>query len=235
MPSASARLLVGAAALEAGILGAIGVRHVDREAAAFAILFVAGIALLRFRRGTAGLVLLGLLAVDTEYWMATAAVANLQNGAAALSVLEALALAAVSALVVVGAVLVLIRRTSPRVRMVPGTLSLGVGAFAVALIALLVLAPGSSRPSGSQLAITTRNAAFSTTSLTAASGQVSIEVNNEDLFWHTFTIDKLGVNVALPVGGQKHITLNVPAGTYTFYCSIPGHRQAGMVGTLTVR
>jgi plastocyanin len=35
-------------------------------------------------------------------------------------------------------------------------------------------------------------------------------------------------------GGSKTLTLNLKAGTYTFYCSVPGHRQAGMEGTLTV-
>ena len=36
-------------------------------------------------------------------------------------------------------------------------------------------------------------------------------------------------------GGTKTLSLNLPAGTYTFYCSVPGHEQAGMKGTLTVR
>jgi plastocyanin len=36
-------------------------------------------------------------------------------------------------------------------------------------------------------------------------------------------------------GGTKTVTLNLSAGTYTFFCSVPGHRQAGMQGTLTVR
>jgi plastocyanin len=36
------------------------------------------------------------------------------------------------------------------------------------------------------------------------------------------------------VGGSKTVTLPLKAGTYTFYCSVPGHRQAGMEGTLTV-
>jgi uncharacterized cupredoxin-like copper-binding protein len=36
-------------------------------------------------------------------------------------------------------------------------------------------------------------------------------------------------------GGSKSLTLNLEPGTYKFYCTVPGHRQAGMEGTLTVR
>ena len=36
------------------------------------------------------------------------------------------------------------------------------------------------------------------------------------------------------VGGSRTVTLSLGAGTYTFYCSVPGHRQAGMEGTLSV-
>ena len=35
-------------------------------------------------------------------------------------------------------------------------------------------------------------------------------------------------------GDTETLTLNLPAGTYTFYCNVPGHRAAGMEGTLTV-
>lgn len=35
-------------------------------------------------------------------------------------------------------------------------------------------------------------------------------------------------------GGSKAVTLTLKPGTYTFYCTVPGHRQAGMEGTLTV-
>jgi uncharacterized cupredoxin-like copper-binding protein len=38
----------------------------------------------------------------------------------------------------------------------------------------------------------------------------------------------------VPVGSDRQVTFNAPPGTYTFYCAIPGHRQAGMVGTITV-
>ena len=36
------------------------------------------------------------------------------------------------------------------------------------------------------------------------------------------------------MGGSKTLTVNLKPGTYTFYCSVPGHRAGGMVGTLTV-
>ena len=29
--------------------------------------------------------------------------------------------------------------------------------------------------------------------------------------------------------------INAPAGEYEFYCNIPGHKEAGMVGKLTVQ
>ena len=35
-------------------------------------------------------------------------------------------------------------------------------------------------------------------------------------------------------GGSKSVTLTLKPGKYTFYCTVPGHRQAGMEGTLTV-
>jgi len=35
-------------------------------------------------------------------------------------------------------------------------------------------------------------------------------------------------------GGSRTLTLKLKPGTYTFYCSVPGHRAAGMEGTLHV-
>jgi uncharacterized cupredoxin-like copper-binding protein len=36
-------------------------------------------------------------------------------------------------------------------------------------------------------------------------------------------------------GGVSTVNVKLAPGTYTFYCSVPGHRQAGMQGTLTVK
>lgn len=53
---------------------------------------------------------------------------------------------------------------------------------------------------------------------------------------HTFTVDELGINVPIPAGKTvtQEITVN-KTGTYSFYCAVPGHRQAGMQGSLEVK
>jgi len=52
---------------------------------------------------------------------------------------------------------------------------------------------------------------------------------------HTFTIDELGVNVVTPHGETTRVEF-VPdkAGTFEYYCAIPGHKEAGQIGVLTV-
>ena len=51
---------------------------------------------------------------------------------------------------------------------------------------------------------------------------------------HNFAIDALGISVDLMPGETKEIEINAPPGEYEFYCNVPGHREAGMVGTLIV-
>lgn len=52
---------------------------------------------------------------------------------------------------------------------------------------------------------------------------------------HTFTIDELGVNVPTPSGKTTAVEFTPnKKGVFTFYCAIPGHRENGQVGTLTV-
>lgn len=78
--------------------------------------------------------------------------------------------------------------------------------------------------------------AFEPSDLTiAADTDTSIVLTNEGAAPHNFYVDDLDVHSrTLRAGDTETLTVNLPAGTYTFYCDIPGHRQAGMVGTLTV-
>jgi len=81
--------------------------------------------------------------------------------------------------------------------------------------------------------------AYNTTSLTASSSHVTIDFTNHSPLGHNVTIANAAGKVlgATPTfnGSTKTLTLDLPPGTYTFYCSVPGHEQAGMKGVLVVR
>jgi plastocyanin len=66
---------------------------------------------------------------------------------------------------------------------------------------------------------------------------VTINFTNSSALEHDVTVAQgstvLGKTPTF-AGGAKTLTLSLKAGTYTFYCSVPGHRAAGMEGTLTV-
>ena len=68
---------------------------------------------------------------------------------------------------------------------------------------------------------------------------MSISFTNAAPLEHNFTIASSSGAVvgATPTfqGGSKTLTVSLKAGTYKFYCTVPGHRAAGMEGTLTVR
>jgi plastocyanin len=79
--------------------------------------------------------------------------------------------------------------------------------------------------------------AYTTKSLSAKAGKVTIDFSNASPVEHDVAIAQ-GSTVAgqTPVftGGSKTMTVTLKAGTYNFYCTVPGHRAAGMEGTLTV-
>ncbi len=67
-----------------------------------------------------------------------------------------------------------------------------------------------------------------------ADTDVTITVPNTGFALHTFVIEDAGINVAIDPGDTQEVVVNLPAGTYTYICDVPGHEEAGMVGTLTV-
>jgi len=80
---------------------------------------------------------------------------------------------------------------------------------------------------------------YDTTSLTAKAGAVSVAFTNMSSLAHNVTVASSSGAVlgATPTfqGSSKTLSLSLKAGTYKFYCSVPGHRAAGMEGTLTVK
>ncbi len=67
------------------------------------------------------------------------------------------------------------------------------------------------------------------------SGEVTLALDNQAGLQHNVVFEGFQGDQALvdAVGGIDAATLEVPAGTYTYYCSIPGHRAAGMEGEIT--
>jgi plastocyanin len=79
---------------------------------------------------------------------------------------------------------------------------------------------------------------FTSDSLTAKAGKVTINFTNKAPVSHNFTLTTAsGASVgATPTftGGTKTLSVTLKPGTYTFFCSVPGHEMAGMKGTLKV-
>jgi plastocyanin len=79
--------------------------------------------------------------------------------------------------------------------------------------------------------------AYDTKQLSAKAGKVTITMANSSPLEHDVAVEQNGkVLGATPVfkGGTRTLTLNLKPGMYKFYCTVPGHRAAGMEGTLTV-
>lgn len=81
--------------------------------------------------------------------------------------------------------------------------------------------------------------AYTTTSATAKAGKVTIDFDNPQSLTHDVAIESAdGEEVGatdLIADASDSTTVELEPGTYTFYCSVPGHREAGMEGTLTVK
>lgn len=79
---------------------------------------------------------------------------------------------------------------------------------------------------------------YTNKSLTAKAGRITIDFSNSSPLMHNMTIAQGSTVIgATPTfqGGTKTLTLDLKPGKYVFYCSVPGHREAGMEGTLTVQ
>ena len=63
---------------------------------------------------------------------------------------------------------------------------------------------------------------------------VTVTFVNRGLLPHNFRIDELKIDVDVQRRQQRKIVINAPAGTYKYYCDVPGHAAGGVWGTLTV-
>ncbi len=227
------RLLLGTGLVELALLAATGVALRDIEALAMAALFAAGLALSWTRRGRrVGAAALGLLFANTAFWMLPGAVSNALRGEAALDLLIPSALAAVSLTGLAAAFASLLRLTASATW---AAAVAGLTVFALLFGGGLFVASRTPAAATGDVAVVTEGVAFLPAELTAPAGIVTLQVSNRDLFWHTFTIDAVGLDLAVPVRAERSARVELTPGTYDFYCRIPGHERAGMRGRITVR
>ena len=231
-------LLRYAAIADLLVMAIVGIAVRDKEALAFAAAILVGILFLRIRSGIAGVIMIGVLSLDAAVFMLPAAASNSTHRGRFVDLLVPLSLAVISASGTLAAVGSVFRHRLPETsgRAAAVVLQATIAVFIVALIAGTI----SQRTSKAEVAragditVEMRNTAFQQKTLSAQGGSLSVAVSNHDLFWHTFTIDALHVNVDVPIGANRRVTFNAPPGRYEFYCRVPGHRAAGMHGILTV-
>jgi len=82
--------------------------------------------------------------------------------------------------------------------------------------------------------------AYEVSSATAPAGALEIDSRNVSGTPHDIAIEgpdgrQLGAGAVVSGGGVSSVSVSLTPGRYTFYCTVPGHREGGMEGTLTVR
>ena len=101
-------------------------------------------------------------------------------------------------------------------------------------------APAKPGPSGAVTATETEFKIALSTATLAAPGKVTIDVKNAGKIQHDLAVQGPGVSAStktplINAGASAMLTVTLAAGKYTLYCTVPGHRAAGMVTTLTVK
>jgi uncharacterized cupredoxin-like copper-binding protein len=93
---------------------------------------------------------------------------------------------------------------------------------------------GSPASTGVVLNLTATEYSFAPSTPTVAAGKTTIRLTDKGAEGHDFTIDALHVHITTEPGKTAQATVVLKPGTYTFYCSVPGHLQSGMHGKLAV-
>lgn len=96
---------------------------------------------------------------------------------------------------------------------------------------------GGSAPGGPIEVVGTDGLEFQPSTLSAAAGELTLELTAEPEVGHTFVIEGVDGDepvVAVDAGRSATGSVELAAGSYTAYCSIPGHREAGMQASLDV-
>ncbi|MFV1859201.1 MAG: cupredoxin domain-containing protein [Anaerolineales bacterium] len=106
-----------------------------------------------------------------------------------------------------------------------------------ALLGTVALSACSSGPAApEELTVTASEFEFDPAAITLKIGEpVVAKITNTGALQHTFTIPDLDVDVETPVGQTVTVEFTpAQSGTFELLCTIPGHKEAGMIGTVSV-
>ena len=96
--------------------------------------------------------------------------------------------------------------------------------------------PAGEAPPGLTINVVGKEFSFDPAKLTLKAGEAStIILKNTGSIEHDFTVEDLGFKLTVPGGNTREKVLKIDKpGNYQFYCSVAGHKDAGMKGELTV-
>jgi plastocyanin len=148
-------------------------------------------------------------------------------------------------------------KTSPvfmPAKLVEGKLAHDVASYVASVVSLpgqdagrlgsAVAAPGAGKPVAAKdgklemPADANGQLAYITKKATAPAGKLEIDSKNASSTPHDIAIEGNGVKEngkTVSGGGVSTISVDLKAGSYTYFCTLPGHRAGGMEGTLTVK
>jgi plastocyanin len=95
-------------------------------------------------------------------------------------------------------------------------------------------AKGAPEAKGTLVQVQEKEYEISLSTTKVAHGSVTFDVKNVGKTPHNLTIQGGKATPTIDAGGSAKLTVTLKAGAYTLYCSVPGHRQLGMVAKLTV-
>lgn len=124
---------------------------------------------------------------------------------------------------------------------------LGKGLVALSALAVLGLAAcggggndpeapsgGSSESGSSSISVTAKEYKYNPSDITVDASPFTLELKNEGTIEHDFSVKGTDVVILAKASAAATGEVELDSGTYTFFCSVPGHREEGMEGTLTV-
>ena len=105
---------------------------------------------------------------------------------------------------------------------------------AFALIAVVACGGGRAPSAGQSIAVTVKEWTITPAKLTAKAGPATFQVKNGGSIEHDFAIEGVGKVDTIGAGDSKALSVTLTPGTYTILCTLSGHKEAGMHGTLVV-